>query len=90
MVAAPRKEEKVEMVTSQPAVAIASKYRQQMNCPWDRNLLEFMLRMIMIGLILVFSMIQVILIEDVNQRQVYYGIITSILGYLIPAPSLKK
>lgn len=56
----------------------------------DRQTIDFAIRMMMILLILIFSMVQVWRVNDVNQKQIYFGIITSILGYLIPSPTLKK
>lgn len=56
----------------------------------ERQTIDFAIRMVMIFIILLFAMIQVLRIADVNQKQIYFGIITSILGYLIPSPTLKR
>jgi len=56
----------------------------------DKECFDFVVRMIFIFSVLLFSMIQVMVVKDTNQHQIYLSIITSILGYMIPSPSLRS
>lgn len=55
----------------------------------DKDCFDFIIRMIFIFCILIFSMIQLILHKDNEKQQVYLSIVTSIMGYMIPSPTLK-
>ena len=56
----------------------------------DKECFDFVSRMILIFSVLVFAMIQVNIVKDVNQHQIYLSIITSILGYMLPSPTLRS
>ncbi len=56
----------------------------------DKECFDFVARMIFIFTVLLFAMIQVVVVEDVNQHQIYLSIVTSILGYMLPSPTLRS
>tara|TARA_B110000305_G_C19278959_1_gene558269 strand:+ start:222 stop:512 length:291 start_codon:yes stop_codon:yes gene_type:complete len=55
----------------------------------DKECFDFVTRMIFIFTVLIFAMIQVINVRDTNQHQIYLSIITSILGFMLPSPTLR-
>jgi hypothetical protein len=56
----------------------------------DRRATTFFTQMFIILLVMVFAIVQLIRLDDCNSQQAYLGLLTMLLGILIPSPKFNK
>jgi hypothetical protein len=55
----------------------------------DKNFTQYITQMMIISLIIIFCITQLIRLDDCNNQRAYVGLLTFILGILLPQPKIK-
>ena len=55
----------------------------------DKRFVQFFTQMSVIILIIVFCIVQLVRLDDCNNQRAYVGLLTFIIGILLPQPTIK-